>query len=310
MNNIREVTAMTKPHICYYITAFLDLLGTSSRYNHLENIFKCDEIEIQSIVNSVISPLVKFRGTFDEFYKSYNNQQKTSKIQKMLRDVLKIEIPSVYIQNYSDSVILNLPLVLEHSRVPIITGLLAMVSACSVACFLSASEGILVRGGIELGEGIQISENEIIGCALSDAVRLEKKSHQPRIIIGPRLLKMLDDFSSLDILNGDSPPSLKAKPFQASLNKTASESIKKVIYPDEGQVYALDYIGVNEKGVCGERENNPLETDKIMHNLVRVIEVALINADYDLETKNKYVYLQNYVMSKIGEKEYTRMKVN
>lgn len=294
---------MTKPYMCYYITAFLDLLGTSSRYNRLEGIFNCrDEKEKQSIIRSVYYPLELFRGIFNNYYKSFNDQQKTSKIQKILSEELKIETPHVNIQTCSDSVILNLPLVTEHSRNPMISGLLPMISACSTACFICASKGILIRGGIELGEGIQIGENEMIGKALSDAVELEKRYHEPRIIIGPRLIKLLEEFSSSE--------TSEAISFQASINKDVSEAIKKVICSAEKTDYALDYILVSEKGVYGEREENPLPIDQIMLDLVRVIEKALINPDYDEAIHEKFVYLQKYVKSKIGIKKYTRFKVD
>lgn len=302
MNSIEGTAEMTKPHMCYYITAFLDLLGTSARYNRLGGIFnRSDEKEKQNIIHSVYYPLITFREIFNNFYLSFNDQQKTSKIQKTLREEQKIETPHVNVQNCSDSVILNLPLVTEHSRAPMISGLLPMISACSAACFICASKGILIRGGIELGEGIQISKNEMIGKALSDAVELEKKYHQPRIIIGPRLLKMLDEFSSLD--------TPETAPFQDLINKDVSEAIKKVICRVEKTDYALDYILVSEKGVLGEREEYPLPIDQIMLNLVRVIETALINPDYNKATHSKYVYLENYVKSKIGVKKYTKLKV-
>jgi hypothetical protein len=177
-----------------------------------------------------------------------------------------------------------------------------MISACSTACFICASKGILIRGGIELGEGIQIGENEMIGKALSDAVELEKRYHEPRIIIGPRLIKLLEEFSSSE--------TSEAISFQASINKDVSEAIKKVICSAEKTDYALDYILVSEKGVYGEREENPLPIDQIMLDLVRVIEKALINPDYDEAIHEKFVYLQKYVKSKIGIKKYTRFKVD
>ena len=141
----------------------------------------------------------------------------------------------------------------------------------------------------------------MIGKALSDAVELEKKYRQPRIIIGPRLIKLLEEFSNIE--------TSEATIFQALINKDVSEAIKKVIYPTEKTDYALDYILVSEKGVYGEREDNPLPIDQIMLDLVRSIETALNNPDYDEATHNKYVYLQNYVKSRIGMKKYTRFKV-
>lgn len=273
----------------FFVIAFLDLLGTKKRFNRMADLFEAsisDEKKKQILIESK-KPLLEFRKVFEKYYSSYNRKQ-------TFRDVLRnkhgITAPQVVLRFFSDSVILMLPLV-EKEGVPVVLELLPMIDACSTACLMCLSKGYPVRGGIELGVGVEIGDREVTGKVLADAVDLEKKAEFPRVIIGKKLLEFLIEAKS----KNPQEDQIKEK-----INKDISKQVYELLYRDIGDVYSLDYLGKQASGKLQIEEELfwPIIT-KVIENVERCL------VDYEEEIiQKKYRYLKNYIISKIGEKEY------
>ncbi len=92
-----------------------------------------------------------------------------------------------------------------------------------------------VRGGIEIGPCIFNSESqEVYGSALNDAVRYEKEADWIRILIGPELVRYLNECVNL-------PPSS----ITYQINCQTALRCLTLITQDESGRYFLDYLNPN-----------------------------------------------------------------
>jgi hypothetical protein len=203
----REITAG------YYVVAFIDLLGQQGHLREMKGIpDETKQQEMQDFVKAlkntygVVKGMRKaFSNFFDGFSKESPNVSRRSPFQQRIYNQLSSE--PIQCQTFSDSVIVYLPIRTDRFKVPC-SGIFGVLGASASTLIYSLASGHPVRGGIDLGVGLEITRGDIYGSALARAHALEsQKASFPRIVVGSELvtylthtahLKTTDDFSQVN----------------------------------------------------------------------------------------------------------------
>lgn len=279
----------------FYITAYLDLLGTTSRLNRLDEFFTpIDEHTKKEIAISAMQPLVTFRNSFNLFYSAFSKRQDMTGIKASVEKKLNVKFPKLKISYFSDSVILNLPILIMDG-LPLLLELEVMFVASCIACLVCASMGWPIRGGIDLGIGINFGY-EIVGNSLAKAYYLEsKKAIYPRIIIGDKLPDLINNFAKLQNTNCKTDELYSAL---NDINKSYCENVKRIIYEDFDNQITVDYLN---KDII---KLSPVETYRILLGyFIKITEKTMAECEEE-GIKIKYQYLKKYILRNMSAEEY------
>ena len=133
---------------------------------------------------------------------------------------------------FSDFVMLFLSLRDDINKVPMGGVFLALASAASTFLTMLAG-GHVIRGGIDIGLGIEFWEGEIYGPALARAYALESKiANYPRIILGEELTRYIQ-------LQQSRPQN----DVFSVLNKHLADLCSTLVAIDDDGYPFLDYLG-------------------------------------------------------------------
>ena len=147
-------------------------------------------------------------------------------------------------------------------------------------------KGHPLRGGIDLGWGVEVKYNEVYGGALAKAYTLESKiADFPRVVVGPSLLKYLQietqrtqtDFISL-------------------VSSTLAEECLKLITEGDDGYYFIDYLGECFRDI-GDTELH--ETVLKAYDFV-INESERHKANKNIKLAKKYSRLKSYMKSREG----------
>ena len=101
---------------------------------------------------------------------------------------------------------------------------------------------MLFRGGLDVGIGIKIKQDEVYGPALASAYQLESEAAEyPRIVIGLNLLEFLET-----VMNQD------PKTTFGELAKHKAARCRRMIVQDTDGRQMLDFLGTEVRTVLGE----------------------------------------------------------
>lgn len=142
--------------------------------------------------------VIKVKEFQSDFHKFFASSKKTSeKLEAQRPQSLKtafegLQGNKVISNGFSDSLIFYASLnTVRTCKVPV-ASCYELLTALASAQLCSLARGYSFRGGIEIGRGAQFGDNQILGPALSDAVRLETQAQFPRILIGKEFIKYLE----------------------------------------------------------------------------------------------------------------------
>lgn len=181
---------ITGDHSGYFLVAFIDLLGTDT---------KNAEIKAQSefpaeMLEREITKVKTFQRDFDQIVEGQSRAEKLLKSQRpeSLRtafETLQGNVVTRYA--FSDSLIFFVSLNTQQNRLVPVESCFTILVALVCAQLWSLARGCPFRGGVEIGRAAVFNESQILGPALSDAVKLEKQAQIPRILIGDEIYNYL-----------------------------------------------------------------------------------------------------------------------
>lgn len=180
----------------YFVVAFVDLLGTET---------KNAEIKAQPEFPAAMleREVAKVKAFQRDFYAVFDGAAQTEKELKLLRPenmkaaLEKLQGNDVKSYAFSDSLIFYASLNMQQDRLVPLSSCFSILTALACAQLWSLARGVPFRGGVEVGRAVQFNGNQILGPALSDAVKLEKQAQFPRILIGKEFHKYLQLNSQL-----------------------------------------------------------------------------------------------------------------
>ncbi len=222
-----------------YCVAFLDILGQKEKLRQICLPITDEEYTkfismVRDTHGAVLSFRKEFRSLFDRMYSSRITptgltDDQLQKYQE-IKDRSKKLKPSLFF--FSDTIVISLPISDEHGVIQL-EGIFKTLSAIGSCLLLMISGGKVFRGGIEVGIGCMLEENEIYGPAAVRAWELENTvAKYPRIIIGDDLIRLLQ-ISKMETQDD----------VQKQINKDIAEKCLKSFMRDGDGQYALDYLG-------------------------------------------------------------------
>lgn len=173
----------------YFIVAFVDLLGTDARNAEIKAAAHPPEMLEQEV-----KTVSTFQRNFYDLLQAITNDEKLRDSQRPeeLKEVFgKLKGNEVASYAFSDAVIFYASLNTQQGRTVPVQSCFHLLSALVYAQLWALSRGKPFRGGVEIGWAAVFNGNQILGPALSDAVKLEKQAQFPRIIVGEGARKYL-----------------------------------------------------------------------------------------------------------------------
>lgn len=232
--------------ISWYVVAFIDLLGQQEELRSLTKLpDEADAEETKAfveVVKKTAGRVAGFKKIFLEFFEGFNTEDifKDPRVIAMNPEVNKdhYKCNDVKIQQFSDCVIAYSSLCDEAYKSPT-QGIYVILTAIANIFLLFLAKGIPIRGGIDIGIGVEISENNFYGPGLARAYTMESKVTQyPRVVLGDELIKYLDLREAYD---GNDPVGV--------YNKHLAGLCKKLVCLDDDGYPIVDYLS-NEMMEC------------------------------------------------------------
>lgn len=186
---------------CYYLVAFLDVLGQKEVLNKLCRIRSCDEIDdtLREEISENLVYLEKLRENLEKHFIGYTSDE-PSKIsvdvsfQEKFNQMRKAEI---YFRFFSDSLIAFVPLEFRLFYSVTANSVWGVLAGCCMEVIGSLYVGHAIRGGIEISWATRLRSGEVYGPVLNKAFHLENKAAKnPRIIIGDEVWNYLKNLSA------------------------------------------------------------------------------------------------------------------
>ena len=126
-----------------------------------------------------------------------------------------------------------------------------MFLVAGFACYSGLASGEPIRGGIDVGWGIELNENEIYGAVVANSYKLESEvAKAPRVVIGPNVVKYLEVYK-----NDHENHFRELTPF----NQYCATACLNMVAIDEDGIYFIDYLGSEFLTGIPDVDNNYLK---------------------------------------------------
>jgi len=275
----------------WYLVAFLDVLGQKQKLRDLRalpNNTNKDELNsFIAVLKNTAGVVEGLRDLFHTFFESHNkpsfNIDDLAPKQKELYKKLKGN--SLKSHMFSDFLSMSLSLRDDENKVPMSGVYSVLVSAASL-CLTMLAGGKPIRGGIDVGIGLELKNGDIYGSAVSRAYEIESKiSNFPRIVLGDEVIRYIQAQSIRP----------ENTPFD-SMNKELAIRCRKFIAKDQEGNLFLDYLGNEFKKNIG----NNLPTEIIEKSYKFVLqELEKWKAAKNSTLESRYELLKKYFESRL-----------
>lgn len=277
----------------YFVVAFVDLLGTEAKNAEIK---AQPEFPVEMLEREV----AKVKAFQRDFYAIFEGAAHTEKKLKALRPenlkaaLEKLQGNPVNSYAFSDSLVFYASLNTQQERQVPVDSCFRILTALVCAQLWSLARGCPFRGGVEVGRAAVFNGNQILGPALSDAVKLEKQAQFPRILIGNEFCHYLQLNSQLPL---DPPESGANRAFAEICISHICESDEpsQLHEPDEANkskthVFSLDVHSDFVAELIGEPHQGLL--NKARNFAEREIQRF---SGHDEKLACRYRYLLNYL---------------
>lgn len=233
-------------HLGHYAVAFIDLLGQQEFLRNLslpvsgtpENI----ETTTEQLANTY-GAVTRMRKWFENSFVAYarRNIDASGLTQEQRKEFKTLTNNPIQYQGFSDSIVIFMPLRTNTAKLPI-RGIFGILGAAATTFTCCLATGHPIRGGIDIGLGMDITKNEVYGPSLSRAYTLESKiADYPRIVIGNELMNYL--VTTRDQPHTDTTAVIAAK---------IAERCLACIAEDDDGYLIVDHLGEHYRQTFGE----------------------------------------------------------
>ena len=228
----------TELFVNYYLVAFIDILGQKEALQKFAGLpDRENAAEMQEFVNllkQTFGRVSNFNKSFEGFFASYTNTP--PQIKNLTPDQKKIfrELKGnrIKFQRFTDGIVVFVSLSNETSKLPI-QSVWGTLSACAAIFLLWLSLGHPLRGGVEIGLGAEMYQNEIYGPVVAEAYKLESQVAQyPRVVAGKTLQQYLLQHMAVD-----------GNDIYSRATRSMAELCSDLLVYDEDGYLILDYLG-------------------------------------------------------------------
>lgn len=284
-----------KVDIGYYVVGYLDVLGQQERLRSLRDLpDQSNETQMESFIKDLKGTfgVVKdtrrmFEGYFESFSKKKSDiSMLTSEQRKIYK---RLTSKPIQIKSFSDAIIVFVSLATGKEKLPA-KGVWSIIAATASTALLSLAAGHPIRGGIDIGLGMEIERDEIYGPSLSRAYSLESKiAGYPRIVVGKECINYLE------VTAGQQPKDI----YEQVSVATARDCLNLLTIDDDGWAI-VDYLGNNFRESIGKGIQKEIIL-KAYNNIVRFSE--------EFQTTNnskiafRYTLLRSYFDHRLSQWE-------
>jgi hypothetical protein len=181
-------------HYGFHCVAFLDILGQRRILRQLPRLPKQDE-QTRKLLKDTAGYVLRLRNhlatTFEEFRKPTPLAENlSSQDQQRILDARG----SVHYRGFSDSLIMDISFLGDVEQFGPVIGIYGCFVACCMLHLVALSYKRPIRGGIDVGLGMDITDEEVYGPVLERGHFLESQvADYPRIVLGEELIDYLDE---------------------------------------------------------------------------------------------------------------------
>lgn len=283
-----------KINIGYYVVCFIDLLGQQDRLRALRSLpDKADEAQMAAFVHALKETYGVVSGTrelFGNFFKSFSAERQTdvsTLTPEQRHQYSQMTNNPIHTASFSDSVVAFTSLATDRNKLPV-GGVYGVIAAASSIALLSLTTGHPVRGGIDIGIGMEIEEGEIYGPCLARAYALESRTAQyPRILVGQECLNYLHQ-------------TLKHEPkdVYAQAGVATAKVCLDLLTVDDDGCAIVDYLGETFRSSIA----NSLDKQTVKKAYDNVIKFSEISRDTnDTKKAFRFTLLRNYFEHRLTE---------
>lgn len=276
---------------CYYLVAFLDVLGQKEIFAKLSKIRAIEEIDdgIKKDISENLYYLEQLRKNLEKYFNDYTSEEASSILvgESFKEKFDQMRRAEIYFQYFSDSLIAFVPLEFKSFYSVMVNGVYGVLGACGLAVLGSLAVEHAVRGGIEICWGTRLRSGEIYGPALNKAYLLENvEAKYPRIVVGEGVWNYLNSLSN----------NVQQHPAQVQIDVDACKGMAdrclNLISRDKDDLLIVDYLG---KGFL-ELNKNSQEYYCLYDLSKKFIRCSLTSwqQEQDWNIVSKYQYLNDY----------------
>ena len=278
----------------YYAVAFIDLMGQQEQLRTLESLPDTGNTEeheafVQTLKNTY-GAVNTMRSVFNAYFSGFEKKRTPPNgLPKEKKQLFRELVPNpIRFHQFSDFVVAFSSLRTDRGAKLPVSSIYAIIGATAATSLTSLSSGHPIRGGIDIGVGIEVKHNEIYGAALARAYALESHvANYPRVVIGKELqsyLQFLAESTEMDEVA------------QVS-REMAKQSMEFLAVDDDGYPF-IDFIGSAVQREMAKMENGT--------ELVRRAYSFVLESSKEFQSKQnskiafKYTLLRRYMESRLG----------
>lgn len=274
-------------NLSYYFVAFVDLLGQSDALAQIKSLPKTDEEKAATFKAMTETGVVvkNVRNSFSDFFEGSKHlaPEILEKMHPLAREEFaEIRAFRVFQLGFSDSFVIGIPLAGDDSlgRARAANEVWSALFGLATLSLRALADGIPLRGGIDIGLGMQIFPGEVYGPVLLSAYRYESKvAEYPRAAISPNVPSYLQFLGNL-------PPNSVADEFASSMAFKAREFVCEA--PDDGWPMLHFLSQAVKKGLPSFDEDQGKAHRFVMDQIKRYAEAK------DDKLVRRYVRLARY----------------
>lgn len=278
----------------YYAVAFIDLLSQNDRLRDLKRlpIDMSSLQEFEQKAKGTFGEVIAFREYVHDFVQALQESSEDNELLPSIPDQLRPHLArlnkiELRVEFFSDCAILYSAL---DRREPIAfaNGLLGMLLGCGLLLNTFMSNGIFVRGGIDIGIAAMIAEGSLYGPALGKAYEIEcEHAEYPRIVIGTDVRTILHQFATINEANIE----------EAGLKFYANECLA-LIKEVSKDLFMLDFLSPQIMIYQGNDEFISM-TQKAF--IIISSEIERFRASGNTKLLERYIRLQDYYRTSCNE---------
>jgi len=263
----------------YYLVVFLDHLGQRSVLREVTGLppDQASNDRFLGLMKSSLGKVLKIRRTLKEYFDlSSTRKPNLDLVSTELREGISLSQKSeIYYYGISDSYIIAIPLMNSDDHCTPMNGIYSVFIATCGFGLLSLAAGIAIRGGLDVGIGTKIENNEVYGPCLERAYFNESQlAEYPRHVIGEELINYL-----YSVENGQYSTRF------GLISKELAKLCKGMIIRDNDGHYMLDFLGDKAKEGYGDSINS-----EIVNNAFKYV----VSQQKHFEEKNNYKIASRY----------------
>jgi hypothetical protein len=269
-------------HYGFYCVAFLDILGQRRKLRALPRLPKDDE-ETRKLLKETAGYVLRLRNELNTCFELFKKPtQLLDGLPQEARDRIANARQSVKYRGFSDSIIMEISIAGDQEQLAPMTGVYGCMGACCILHGVALMSKRPIRGGIDVGPGLDISENEVYGPVLEHAHQLESElADYPRILVGEGLLTYLNTVER----------HIPTTPLGRVAKSLAARSKQLITYDTDG-LPMLDFLGETMA-----RSPNLEDRSKLFGLITEYIEEQkqVANSQKDQKHLSRYDRLGAYV---------------